>query len=310
MMKAFKHNLGWFSNKFIKGIGIVALLTITISLLDFLLKWGILTAFWNFIYSPLKYIFYEFLNGFQKAPVVLLFTWIIIAILVYFLIKVWRRLNVVAGVFKDDFSKGLGNWEFGGEGWKTEYEDGQTVLSVSESQDGGITKRGFAWSDYEFSFETKVISRASGWIIRAENRTKYFMLQLNMVDQKNPRLRPHFRYNDPKVPWIVLETNSVDLNNLDLKSKISLNKWLKVKIIVRGTEIDAFIDGQHVFHYFLPDPCRFEKQTKILNEYGKEQVSDRLIIVESFPVGRVGFRCAPQDEHAHFRNVKVKPILD
>jgi hypothetical protein len=49
--------------------------------------------------------------------------WIIIALLIIYLYFQSLKVNVVAGEFKDDFNDGLANWEFGGEGWKIEFED-------------------------------------------------------------------------------------------------------------------------------------------------------------------------------------------
>ena len=132
------------------------------------------------------------------------------------------------------------------------------------------------------------------------------MIQLNMQNPKEPRLRPHFRLNDSKYPWIALEGNAVNLNDLNLKNPITLNEWFKVKIIVRGTEIDIYLNEQHVFHYFLPDPFKFEKGSSVSEG---EKVLSKEIVVVSYPIGRVGFRCAPQTEHSHFRKVTVKPLL-
>lgn len=262
----------------------------------------VLTHTRNFLLGLLRFLQFSFWN----LPV---FLWLLLLLLAIWLESQRRKVNLVAGEFKENFDKGLIKWEFGGEGWKTEHDSGQSVLSVSESQDGGITKKGFSWADYEFSFETKVIKYASGWIVRAENRNKYFMIQLNLKNPNQPRLRPHLRVNDVEYPWIALEESSVSLNDLHLKKKIKLLDWIQVKIIVRGSEIDISLNGEHALHYFLPDPYRFEKQKKIFTNEGKEEVLKREIVIVSYPIGRVGFRCAPPNEHAHFKKVRVKPIL-
>ena len=207
----------------------------------------------------------------------------------------WKRLSIVAGEFKDDFSAGLYKWEFGSEGWRIEKEKGEFVLSVSESQDGGITKKGFTWSDYEFSFETKIVKHNVGWIIRAENRNKYLMIQLHMEDVSNPKLRLHLRY--PDYPWVVTEEK-----NISLDKPIKYLEWIKVRITVSGSNVDVYMNNQHCEHYFLYDPFVFR-------QVGNKKASEKTVVM-NYAVGRVGFRCAPPNEHAHFKNVRVKPLLD
>lgn len=225
----------------------------------------------------------------------------------------WRRLQIVAGEFKDDFSKGLEKWEFGGEGWKTEKEDGVSLLSVSESQDGGISKKGFSWSDYEFSFETKIIKHNSGWIFRAESRSKYLMLQLHFENVDNPKLRLHLKIpSGLDYQWLVIQEDS-----LRLSKKISPLEWIKVKIIVFGSNVDVYLNNEHAGHYFIADPLRIPSKETVsivdVDQNGKK-IERNVSIVRPFismdySIGRVGFRCAPPYEHAHFRKVSVKPLL-
>src|SRR6266404_3949957 len=111
------------------------------------------------------------------API---YAWFILSLLFILLIITSFRdhiyLGKVAGEFNEDFKNGLDKWEFKGE-WRIEEDGRKKILSVANSGAGGFTKKGFNWTDYEFSFETKVIRSATGWIIRA-NDSSYFMVQL------------------------------------------------------------------------------------------------------------------------------------
>lgn len=290
-------------------IGRIAILLTVIGFLQSLGIWELIFAWFVRTFTGLVIIFTNLYYGVPG------YIWFIISVALISLVVTSIRQNlylgIVSGVFYDNFTKGLSKWEFGGEGWKVEEEEGKPVLSVSESPDGGITKRGFSWSDYEFTFDTKVIKDSSGWIIRAENRNKYFMIQLNLSNISEPKLRPHLRLNDQDYPWIALETYSVNLNSLGLKQPIKLLNWIKVKIIVRSNEIDVFLNNEHALHFFLPDPFRFEKQETIQTGSEKESSAKlkRDVVVVSYPVGRVGFRCSGYHEHAHFKDVRVKPLL-
>lgn len=270
----------------------VGLLVSIFTIGEFLFKWGVLSfiAFW------VKTVFIWAWEGISATP---LLTALLIALFIFGL-RLRKRLLVVAGEFKDDFTEGLYNWEFGGEGWKIEFDNGRLILSVSESHDGGITKKGFSWSDYEFSFDTKVIRDTSGWLIRATNRSNYVMIQLNLKDLNKPTLRLYYRYSDPTTPWVLFD-------EVDLGTEIRLLEWVAVRIAVRGSTVDVFINGEHALHMFLPDPIRFEKVKKVLKEDGKTETVKEGMVALSYPGGRVGFRCDAQ-EHAHFRNVRVKPL--
>lgn len=290
-----------FVNKSPSILHWVALIIPLLTLADLLFnKWTIAGPIITWILERLK----EVVQQLSSQPVLstLLFT---IAVVLFFF---WKRLSIVAGVFEDDFTQGLEKWEFGTEGWKTEKEDGNCILSVSGSADGGITKKGFSWSDYEFSFETKVIRSASGWIIRAQNRNNYFMIQMNFNDSQSPKLRPHYRTTETRYPWIALEDRSVNLTEIlterDLDN-IKKLKWIRVKIIVHGSEIDVYLNSLNALHYYLPDPELIGVTEKI-DDKGSNLPQSLLIL--SYPIGRVGFRC-DGTEHSHFKNVKVKPLL-
>lgn len=281
------------------------------SIIDNILKWGVVKFIWEMIKATTDFIW----NQVVTSPLLTGFILIVFFILVVF----WRRLRLVAGEFRDNFSEGLGKWEFGGEGWKTEQEDGASILSISESEDGGITKKGFNWSDHSFTFMCKVIKRNVGWIVRAENRSKYLMIQLKLKDVKKPKLRLHLRipyFSREDMSWIVIEEN-----DLSPSKKIELNDWINVRIDLLGSNIDVFLNGEQAAHYFVADPLRvpteFTPETvelQILDKKTKEvKATEKVRIIRQFiPMdyssGRVGFRCG-HGEHAHIKKVVVKPLF-
>jgi len=275
---------------------ILTTLVLAFTAADFLLKWGVLRAL--FAWSAV--VVSRVSNEISAAPILFSLFFLLFFLVLIVMWFIWKRLQIVAGEFRDDFSRGLYNWEFGGEGWKIEREGDSPVLSVSESQDGGITKKGFSWSDYEFSFETKVVKDASGWLIRAANRNNYVMIQLSLKDGGKPMLRPHYRYFDQEAPWI-------SLGEVGIETEIKRLEWIKVKIVVRGSTVDVFLDGKHELHLFLPDPVRLEKVRKVHDLYGDEVKQAEGFVALNYPTGRVGFRCEAQ-EHAHFKDVRVKPL--
>lgn len=236
-----------------------------------------------------------------------IYFWVLVIWLTLWLRSQSKYLKLVSGEFVDDFRHGLSNWEYGGDSWKTEYEDEEPYLSVTESSDGGISKKGFSWSDYEFSFKAKMINKNAGWIVRAENRNKYLMIQLNM--EKEPyRLRLHLRVPPLQIPglegthdWLVMQENEVNLDK-----QIKFFEWIDIRIVVFGSNIDVYINSQHAAHYFIPDPIRWGNVVRKKDETGIKE--DTYVASVNYSAGKVGFRCSGH-EHSHFRDVRVKPLL-
>src|SRR4030042_1262736 len=172
--------------------------------------------------------FLKMIVNFLQISRVPVFIWLVLIFIFIVYLRIKKELGLIAGDFSDDFTKGLDKWEFGGEGWKIEHEEHKPVLSVSESQDGGIAKRGLNWRDYEFVFDTKIVDKNSGWIVRAISRSKCLMIQLNMEEVDNPKLRFHLRIPGPvDYSWIVIKKKEIKLN-----SKLKLLEWINVKTVV------------------------------------------------------------------------------
>jgi len=189
--------------------------------------------------------------------------------------KIEKRLRIA---FIEKLKKDLHiNWDFKGD-WKI--EDGE--LSVTESEEGGISKTGSLWENYEFEFETKILNKFSGWIVRAQDLNNYLMFQIN-----NEYIRPHLRLSQPRFKNIEEDTFEISEIRVGWKLfgnfphyKNIKNRWFKIKTIVRGSRVDIFVDGENVYH------------------------ADNLLTI---PFGKVGFR-ESGEEHAHFRNIEVHII--
>lgn len=246
------------------------------------------------------------------API---FVWLIIFFLfltlIYYVLKDHWYLGKVAGEFYDDLKTGLSNWDYKGD-WRIEEEDSKRVLSVANSPIGGFTKKGFNWTDYEFSFETKVIKVASGWVIRA-NASDYFMVQLYLEGNAdyNYKLRPHYHKLELGTEiWLPDDNNSVNLSTIALEKEIKLLQWVKVKIIVESNQVDIYLDGKHALHYLISSVgVSISKKFTLKNTSGKEfeATTNEIVPLGINAAGRVGFRSG-DGEHAHFRNIKVKPL--
>lgn len=263
---------------------------------------GILIPVWSSFLNLFSALQNFILSDFIGAPLLI---WLVLLLFSILYAHQRIKVDIVAGDFKDDFEKGLSKWEFGNEGWKIEYDNKQPVLSVSHSREGGITKKGFSWSDYEFSFDAKPIKKNLGWIIRAENRSKFLMVQLNMEKTEKNQLRLHLKVPGSHYPWRVIQEDDIQ--------KISFMKWIKIKTVVLGNNVDIYFNDEHIAHYLILDPIAVTTEELVdLQELNKKPVKKVLIkrdfVTMNYSIGKVGFRCDPL-EHAHFRNIRVKPIL-
>lgn len=262
----------------------------------------ILTPLWSSFLNIFSALQNFILSDFIGAPLLI---WLILLLFYILYARQRIKVDIVAGDFKDDFGEGLSKWDYGNEGWSIEYEEKRPLLSVSESQEGGISKKGFTWSDYEVSFETKPIKRNLGWIMRAENRSKFLMIQLNMEQPDRTLLRLHLKVPGSGYPWVVIQEDKI--------KSIKFYKWIKVRTVVLGNNIDVYFDDDHIMHYFIADPIAIptSELVRIRDEDRKtfkKIYIERDYVTMNYSIGKVGFRCAPS-EHAHFRNVRVEPIL-
>ena len=161
------------------------------------------------------------------------------------------------------------------------------------------------------ALKTKVIKIASGWVIRA-NASDYFMVQLYLNGDSAYvyKLRPHYHKLEGGTEiWLPEDNNSVDLSKIALEKEIKLLQWVKVKITVEGNQVDIY-DGKHALHYLITTVgVSISKKFTLKDNLGKEfeATTSEVVLLGSNAAGRVGFRCG-DGEHAHFRNIKVKPL--
>lgn len=225
------------------------------------------------------------LSSFLAEHLITIFSIFILSALFYLYLEILRLKRRITIAFRDNFKHDFeNNWEYKGQ-W-SQPEKG--VLRVrggeegSRGDEGGITKVGALWENYEFSFETKIINKVTGWIVRARDSNNYFMFQCgHQVITPHQRLsRPLFKPK-PDSTSVEITGHQVGWKILDaVPHNKKLHDWFKVKIIVRGSSVQININDEPVFH-----------QKNLL----------------TIPVGRVGFRCWG-DEEAHFRKVRVKLI--
>ncbi|NLO02362.1 MAG: DUF1080 domain-containing protein [Bacteroidales bacterium] len=194
-------------------------------------------------------------------------------------IRIRRHLTLV---FTDDFKKPIEhNWDHLGP-WRITTEN---ELYVTGSDEGGLTKKGAYWENYNFKFEAKILNCCIGVIIRAKDLQNYYMFQIT-----TEKVRPHRRVSVPVIrgktsehkDFIVdeIRTGWVVMDNISVTHRKNLDSWFRVKLIVKGQSISIFINDEKVFSH------------------------NQLIENSS---GKVGFRNDTTEE-ALIRNVKVEII--
>jgi len=145
--------------------------------------------------------------------------------------------------FTDKFKNDLqSNWDFKGD-WRLAEK---RTLQVTESTDGGITKIGAQWENYQFTFKAKIINKCIGVIVRAQDLNNYYMFQINQN-----KIVPHRRAAVPTI-----DQSEGDQQNNTISFKVGwqrfpetpinpeLNDWFKVKIIVKGQSYWIYINGE------------------------------------------------------------------
>lgn len=171
--------------------------------------------------------------------------------IIYFFIYALKINRLFTLGFKDNFKSNLDeNWDYSGDWRITENNE----LFITNSDSGGITKKGARWENYTITFDAKIINLCIGVILRATDQNNYYMFQIN-----HEKVRPHRRVSVPiikttkssmgsdeftianyRVGWQVMDNFSVD-------HKKKLDNWFKVKIRVYGQTISIYIDNDLVF---------------------------------------------------------------
>jgi len=197
--------------------------------------------------------------------------------------------------FSDAFKSGINPrvWEWEGN-WKTELDEGgKPILTVTDSELGGLAIPCRAWTDYELQFDTRIIKECTGWIVRSSNLNDCAMFQL-----KPELFRPHIRANGI---WIRAD-------NLKHGLQIKTGIWYSVRTLVRGSWATVYItvDGKEhlVFQnrFFGTQPAVSVELRPMANQTPDAKTTQ--VVNISVRVGSFGFRLSG-NEMAQFRNIRA-----
>jgi len=200
----------------------------------------------------------------------------------------------VAEYFEDDFKKDLDtNWDYRGQ-WEPVPGGG---LSVTQSGKGGITRVGHSWMDYNFEFTAVIVKLCIAWIVRAQDLSNYYMIQLDRT-----RVRPHLWFAEKWVtpPERIYEA-AIDSKDHGLAS-VKPNQPMEIRTEVRGWEIRVYVNDEQVYHKEDFFSVKFVNQEFVLAEPGPGALT-----VPPFITGRVGFRVSAT-EHGKFFRCRVRPL--
>lgn len=267
---------------------------------------------------------------------------ITIIALFFIILVIYKKLEKTK-IITDSFNRQLNGWAIPlGSGWTIQpcTDALGYMLSVTNSIFPGILKEAFGWYDYEITFLTKINSKVKAGrqnfsvIVRSENNFNGVMLQVTST-----HLRPHLLYNGT----YILDTEKDE----QLPTVLPSSVWIPVKILVVGNNIDLWIYN-HKLNYKIPTKIYDventlltsgqtltinkleESKRKIENRWmklveinkmpssqNKFSEQDKLVkdltdnpsskVLLEFQKGSVGFR-EWGEEHAYFRNLKVKKI--
>ena len=184
--------------------------------------------------------------------------------------RIVRRERHNKLLFKDDFQADLErNWEYEGE-WHID----SGALRITRSERGGITRVGHQWDDYSFHFTVIIVNQCIGWLVRAQDLSHYYMLQINIS-----HIRPHVRLGGN---FLVIEEKPHGL-------RLRHNEPIHVRTEVRGLGISVYINKKKIYHeegFFSRE--FFEHKTQLTEASLTAQLP--------FRKGRVGFRLSAQEK--------------
>lgn len=232
---------------------------------------------------------YLMLN-FQKSIITVLFFWILAIVLLPF---IWPFKK--GDYFAEDFKRGLDPriWQFEGD-WKVELdEDGNSVLTVTNSNIGGIALPYLHWTDYEFSFDMRILNHDGGWIIRASGLYDYVHQKIDRTELVTfYRIAGHF----PEVGRIV-HGKAIDFDTWYPVRLLARGEWLSVYLTIEGKEALIFQDRA------LGD----KPPVTVLYQPTKKKQgppATQAVISPSFRSGSFGFR-VHGEERAQYRRIRV-----
>lgn len=170
-------------------------------------------------------------------------------------------------------------------------ENSGAILSVRDSDRGGLALPCLSWTDYELVFEARMLTEWIGWIVRASSLNEY-------VHQK---LGPDNISTLYRMSGIIRKVGEMP-HDLPIES----NQWYRIRILARGEWLSVYvkIDGKE--HLIFQDRALGEKPPVAL-ELRSEQIEiptqySHQILAPSYRTGSFGFRLHDV-EHAHYRRI-------
>lgn len=115
-------------------------------------------------------------------------------------------------------------------------------LSVTQSEKGGITRVGHLWTDYSFEFTGVIVRYCIGWIVRAQDLSNYYMIQLNPTE-----VRPHLRVGGK---WIAApqRKDGLAIDSKEHGLSIEPEESIEIRTEVRGSEIRVYVKNEETYH--------------------------------------------------------------
>ncbi len=260
-------------------VGVALGLAAIFAVLDYLQKWGVLL--WLAVHIAALVVWLDA----NWQPVT-------IAVLALTILYVFQRLYRLEKHSPISYSDNLKSIEDLRKGWH--FEGGWTIptrgeLRVTQSPAGGITRVGQLWTDYNFEFTAVLESECIGWIVRAQDLSNYYMIQL-----WPDNLRPHLRYLDQ---WIYFP---------DIKHGLEIrqNRPIRIRTEVRNIEVRVYVDDQEIY---ANEKLLGTKFIDLEENISGGNTRKMRVVVPAFSTGRVGFRQAG-NERARFSKCRVRPL--
>lgn len=242
-----------------------------------------------FIRNSEAVIPYIALNS-QKVANYILFAWVLAIVITPF---IWPQKR--GDYFGENFKKGLDprRWEYE-DGYNVELdEDGGTVLTVADSDRGGLALRCLSWADYEVRFDTRIVEKTSGWIFRASTLNDYVHLKLGLE-----KVSVLYRITGIWVPLIDV-THGQDLE---------LGKWYPIKAVAVGKWLSVFIKMRGRYRLAFQNDVLGVKEPVAVTLGSKDikipSALSQQVLTPTFRTGSFGFRL-PKEDKAQFRNIKA-----
>ena len=179
---------------------------------------------------------------------------------------------------------------------KFEYERQSQAFVVTQADPGVIYSKCLTWSNYEFSFDFKIMNTCPGVILRAVNLANYVMLQFTLGG-----IRPHVRINDG---WSIWEHQDAKLT---FEKPLSQDKRYKCKINCDNKRLRIVIldsGGKKLFDRVWEIPSG---TVLIQYKHSDEHPVSSIPFPMTLEYGSMGFRNSGH-EKAFVKNVLVEKL--